>query len=55
MQTATMQARCEAGVYGPCSPELREDLEDMTRGACLIDAIAQKSDGEHCTEKAPSK
>lgn len=55
VQTATIAARCNAGFYGPCTPELREDLEDMAHGACLIDAIAKGDDGSACKREAKSK
>jgi len=52
VQTRTISNRCDAGAYGPCSPELKEDLEAMAAQACLIEAIAVGDDGAACKAEA---
>ncbi len=55
VQTQHIARACEAGIYGPCSPELIEDLVAMAEQACLIAAIASKAGPEGCKPKGEAK
>lgn len=48
VQTRHIAASCAKGIYGTCTPELREDLEAMAKQACLLSAIAEGRDGTGC-------
>jgi hypothetical protein len=48
VQTRHIAESCAKGSYGTCTPELKEDLEAMAKQACLLNAIAQGTDGTEC-------